>query len=64
MIKTFTIDTDKWRLVPVEPTRDMVIAGTHQRFRDSYDAEEDCYRAMIAAAPQQEALAKINEVLK
>ena len=54
MIKTFTIDTDKWRLVPVEPTRDMVIAGTHQRFRDSYDAEEDCYRAMIAAAPQLE----------
>ena len=53
-MKTITYNPETHVLVPREPTRDMVIAGTHQRFRDSYDAEEDCYRAMIAAAPQPE----------
>ena len=53
-MKTITYNPETHVLVPIEPTRDMVIAGTHQRFRDSYDAEEDCYRAMIAAAPQPE----------
>ena len=53
-MKTITYNPETHVLVPREPTRDMVIAGTHQRFRDSYDAEEDCYRAMIAAAPQLE----------
>jgi len=27
MIKTITIDTDKWRVVPVEPTRAMCSAA-------------------------------------
>ena len=53
-MKTITYSLETHVLVPREPTRDMVIAGTHQRFRDSYDAEEDCYRAMLAAAPQPE----------
>lgn len=53
-MKTITYNEQTHVLVPREPTRDMVIAGTHQRFRDSYDAEEDCYRAMLAAAPQPE----------
>ena len=53
-MKTITYNPETHVLVPREPTRDMVIAGTHQRFRDSYDAEEDCFRAMIEAAPQPE----------
>jgi len=42
-----------YRLVPVEPTREMIGAGVNEAHRQggSYAASE-IYRAMIAAAPQ------------
>ena len=57
MIKTFTIDTDKWRVVPVEPTEIMkqaaITEGCKRSITDAY-SHADCYRAMIAVATQPE----------
>ena len=40
-----------WKLVPVEPTPEMVLAGAKEV--DWYDHNaSDCYRAMLAAAPK------------
>ena len=42
---------DGWKLVPVEPTPEMVKAGYLHKHRDAYDPEADVYRAMLATAP-------------
>lgn len=46
---------DRWKLVPVHPTAEMlrVAIGT-MNYSQSYETAEDCYRAMLAAAPSQE----------
>ena len=59
MIKTFTIDDEKWRLVPVEPTAEMVEEGWYDAIEheaDNIDIHDIAaiYRTMIAAAPQPE----------
>ena len=51
MIKTFTIDDEKWRVVPVEPTDEMLDAAGSIAFAEEIKAD---YSAMIAAAPQPE----------
>ena len=49
----------KWKLVPEEPTEEMVDAGV-KAFQQNYNSEdvcEDwrcCYKAMLAASPQPE----------
>lgn len=45
-----------WKLVPVEPTREMIEAG-NDGFRSPESRRHtvsSCYRAMLAAAPSQE----------
>ena len=44
-------EPDGWKLVPIEPTPEMVKAGYLHKHRDAYDPEADVYRAMLAAAP-------------
>ena len=54
-----------WQLVPVEPTREMLLAQIAEPLRDlvpGHEAEEEVlgyeretYRSMLAAAPKQEA---------
>lgn len=57
----------QWKLVPVEPTREMCLAA--RRARSEYPIEEDAdspvvaYRAMLAAAPQPPALGGEPEVM-
>lgn len=61
MIKTITIDTDKWRVVPREPSEEMIKAGKDV-FCDPSDHSEEAasndyrnvFKGMIAAAPQPE----------
>ena len=62
MIKTITIDTDKWRVVPIEPTRAMCAAAL--AFDDNKPLNDwgkivaitydETYSAMLAAAPLPE----------
>lgn len=40
-----------WRMVPVEPTPEMIRAGSHGKFRNAYNPEEESYAAMLDAAP-------------
>jgi len=62
MIKTITIDTDKWRVVPVEPTRAMcsaALAFDNNKPLNEWgmivsNTYEETYSAMLAAAPQPE----------
>lgn len=52
MIKTFTIDDEKWRVVPLMPDEKMIEAGDsirHGRIKTSI-----IYMHMLAAAPQPE----------
>lgn len=42
---------DGWKLVPVEPTPEMVRAGYWNKHRDGYEPEADSYKAMLKAAP-------------
>lgn len=47
---------DGWKLVPMEPSREMLISGVHafQHAYSSLDALRDwqaCYKAMLSAAP-------------
>lgn len=52
--------SNKWKLVPVEPTEDMLIAGQEAFFMHPRGALEDCeesaraYRDMLAAAPEKQ----------
>ncbi|MES2942957.1 MAG: hypothetical protein V4772_08840 [Pseudomonadota bacterium] len=41
-----------WKLVPIEPTEEMIKAGLFPKHRDGYDPEIDAYKAMLAAAPE------------
>lgn len=43
-----------WKLVPVEPTREMICAGQDEEFTP------DVYRRMLAAAPQPPALGDVD----
>ena len=62
MIKTITIDTDKWRVVPVEPTQAMcaaALAFDNNKPLNEWgmivsNTYEETYSAMLAAAPQPE----------
>lgn len=47
--KTVTFDAGKWRLVPIEPTEEMLDAAGSIAFAEEIKAD---YSAMIAAAPQ------------
>lgn len=54
-MKTVTYDENKWRLVPVEPTIAMCIAGDSPRMLvDDCTPTPAIYRAMIAAAGSPE----------
>jgi len=49
-MKTITYDETKYVLVPVEPTPEMLAA----LWAYKSDSLQDCYRAMLSAAPQPE----------
>lgn len=68
ILVTATFDTETHKIVPIEPTEDMFVAFAEQWFskiRTIDDcAMEDCYRAMLFAAPdypmhQDKALRKL-----
>lgn len=40
-----------WKLVPVEPTREMITAGDQVTYTQERFKVSDCYRAMLQAAP-------------
>lgn len=42
----------KWKMVPVEPTREMLDAGQNQQWAG--EGADDIYAAMLAAAPEFE----------
>jgi hypothetical protein len=46
-----SVEPEGWKLVPIKPTPKMVRAGSHHKFRDAYDPEEESYAAMLAASP-------------
>ena len=53
---TASVQREGYKLVPVEPTTDMYLAGTHELtqidFRDLHDNDSiQVYKAMIGAAP-------------
>ena len=50
------IDTDTQRVVPVEPTEEMVWVAARHYESEEYTGVRSTYRAMIAAAPQPEAI--------
>ena len=52
-MKTITYDESKWKLVPVEPTEEMLRAGVDAAIaqKNSRPWCPPCYRAMLAAAP-------------
>lgn len=47
---------DGWKLVPVEPTTEMIVAGelSGSGCDDVWTPSEHCYRAMLSAAPTPE----------
>lgn len=58
-MKTITYDDTKWKLVPIEPTRDMKESGYMQLpiiGAESVGADRitDMYKAMLSAAPRPE----------
>lgn len=48
-MKTITYDETKWRLVPIEPTEEMLFAADWPE-----NGTLDAYRAMLDAAPHPE----------
>lgn len=76
-MKTITYDDTQWKLVPIRPTDDMIVAfaeAWYSKIRCIDDCEmEDAYADMLAAAPapeaepargEHEALAMLARVLK
>jgi len=49
-MKTITYDETKWKLVPIEPTTTMVIAGVNAALKNR-DEPYFIFVAMLAAAP-------------
>lgn len=49
---------DRWRLVPVEPTEEMISAG--DLYMDGLSRLGDAYEAMLAAAPQPSTTPQID----
>ena len=43
-----------WKLVPVEPTEEMLWVAARHYESDEYTGVRSTYKAMIAAAPKQE----------
>ena len=54
MIKTITIDDSKWRVVPIEPTKEMSNAAVFHYSSAEYTGFSSTYTAMVLAAPQPE----------
>lgn len=57
-MKTVTYDETRFVLVPIEPTREMLDAGRYALLESmgsmgSRNETEDCYDAMLAAAPSE-----------
>lgn len=50
-MKTVTFDETKWKLVPIEPTDEMIRAYIHQPLMSG----QELYKLMIAAAPEYQA---------
>lgn len=51
-----------WKLVPVEPTCGMVLAGEHSMKQHDFFRLDAGYRAMLAAAPQHPTTEQYSEV--
>ncbi len=65
MIRTDTYNTDEWRLVPVEPTENMIEAGENTPHVDNTSScwqSVEIYKAMLEAAPEYQSAP--NENLK
>lgn len=54
--RTITYDDEQWQLVPRQPTETMLFHGEHWCDRKAAGidplAAEDCYLAMLRAAPE------------
>lgn len=50
-MKTITYDETKWKLVPIEPTREQISAAQMAWLNDPCRLSSTLYRAMLAAAP-------------
>lgn len=53
-MKTITFDETKWKLVPIEPTKEMDRAAMRKTSQASYGDAIDAYSAMLSAAPEYE----------
>ena len=53
-MKTITFDETKWKLVPIEPTKEMDRAAMRKTSQASYGDAIDAYSAMLSAAPDYE----------
>lgn len=64
-MKTITYDENEWKLVPVEPTHEMVLVGVNAGVNASHLGEKwfpAAYRAALAAAPQPPTARDISEL--